>query len=63
MEDYQQRVIYEKASLDEKIEALNRFVDSDKFDGLPNAERDRLERQFRVMTEYSKILGERIAAF
>lgn len=63
MQPHQQRVVDEKTSLDEKIQKLAAFIDTDTFDGLPDDEQDRLERQMVVMNEYSEILGERIAAF
>ena len=63
MEAYQKRVVEEKKELDEKLEKLIVFLDSDKFDRLPPEEQDRMSRQQEVMEEYSDILGERIAAF
>ena len=62
---HQERVVAEKVALDEKIVALGAFI------GVPNAtyvsletvEKERLGRQYSAMTEYSEVLGERIAAF
>lgn len=63
-----QRVVTEKAELDEKIDKLAAFIETfDKpfsvFAMLPEPERQRLYAQRRAMVTYSAILGERIAAF
>lgn len=63
MQPHQQRVVDEKFELDGRLEKLTIFMDGDIFDGLPEEEQDRLERQFAAMTDYSAVLGERIAAF
>jgi hypothetical protein len=64
MEPYQQRVVDEKTELDAKREKLTAFIQNgDVFNYLPDDEQRRLERQDRCMTEYSNILGERIANF
>lgn len=60
---HQLRVIEEKFELDAKHLALRSFLDSQIFNGLPEAERYRLRRQFDVMSEYSRILSDRISAF
>ena len=64
LKPYQQRVVDEKKELDRRCAKLVAFInDSDKFAKVNDDERDRLERQSTAMLEYSKILGERIAAF
>ena len=71
MEDHQQRVIAEKAELDDRLRKLNVFITSlnvlvnsnRSFVRLPVDEQERLYRQQSCMREYSDILGERIAAF
>ena len=67
MQPHQQRVVDEKAELDEKLTKLRAFMPDDEsnkiFMGLPQDEKVRLIRQEAVMSEYSEILGERIAAF
>lgn len=61
---HQQRVIDEQTELDTKRIALKSFIDSaPMFKTLPDAERGRLVQQYQVMTQYSSILSERIAAF
>jgi uncharacterized protein YydD (DUF2326 family) len=63
MQPFQQRVVDEKKELDEKIDALESFLQSINFDAVPTAEQMRLKMQHGIMTDYSMILGERIAAF
>jgi hypothetical protein len=63
MKPFQQRVVDEKAALDDKLSRLKPFIDSDTFESLPEAEQERLERQLELMEGYSEVLGERIAAF
>ena len=68
MEDYQKRVIDEKAELDAKLEKLQTFLvkqfhfNAEEME-ITSDELNRLKRQAEVMAEYSKILGERIEAF
>jgi len=62
MEAYQERVVEEKKELDDKIEKLAAFLQTDTFGNLPDVEQARMTRQKRAMKEYSKALGERIAA-
>ena len=64
MQPHQQRVVEEKAALDEKAHALSQFIGhSDTFLTLDPAEQERLKEQNDVMWQYSEILGARIAAF
>lgn len=60
---HQQRVIGEKAQLDDKIEKLSAFIGSPGFNSLAQPERHRLEHQGALMRSYSNVLGERISAF
>ena len=60
---HQIRVVGEKTELDEKLDKLGAFIHGDDFTNVETEERLRLFRQFVVMKHYSKILGERIAAF
>jgi hypothetical protein len=55
--------VTEKAELDEKLTKLREFLSTKTFAGLDEAERDRLKVQASYMTAYSRVLGERIAAF
>lgn len=63
MQYYQERVVTEKRDLDCKIEKLSVFIKMDMYKKLPSAEQARLNDQFRAMTAYSGILGERIGSF
>jgi hypothetical protein len=65
MEAYQERVIAEKAELDEKIDKLENFIfrSGGRWFDVPEDERLRLTKQFGYMMDYSRILKERIAAF
>lgn len=65
MQPHQQRVIDEKTELDTKIQALIKFINGDNpvFKSLDNEEQDRLVDQLEIMSDYSDILAERIAAF
>lgn len=63
MQLYQQRVVFEKEALDEKIKSLTSFLQGPLFNGLPKEEQERLGRQSDLMCLYSAVLGERIAAF
>lgn len=63
MEAYQTRVVEEKAALDEKIEKLKAFLDTERFCALDEGEQERMDRQLVAMQEYSGILADRIAYF
>ena len=60
---HQQRVVNEKTELDSKREKLGEFKNMDAFARLPWQEQERLNTQAHIMTMYSAVLGERIAAF
>jgi len=63
MQPHQQRVVDEKTALDEKNDKLKAFIMGSVFSTLPYEERSRLDHQYDVMMEYSRILRDRIAAF
>ena len=62
---YQQRVIDEKAEMDDRLTKLSAFIDAGKgaMQTVPAEEFVRMLVQSGIMKEYSEILGERIAAF
>lgn len=61
---HQQRVAQEKTELDEKANALSKFIgENPVFEGLPLEEQERLKVQNDLMWQYSEILGLRISAF
>jgi hypothetical protein len=64
LQPHQQRVVTEKAELDEKIDKLKAFImNSPIYQKLPDDERSRLNQQYDAMVVYSHILGARIEAF
>jgi hypothetical protein len=64
LQPYQERVVEEKKELDEKIAKLTTFLDGEIFAAMSDQkEQIRLIRQRAVMGEYSRLLGDRIAAF
>lgn len=63
MKPHEDRVVKEKQELDEKLAKLSEFGMTPLFASLPADEQERLNRQHSVMGEYSRILGERIAAW
>jgi hypothetical protein len=63
MQPHQERVVAEMKELDEKIVKLDTFRHSPLYETLPDAERDRLTRQYAHMKDYSNVLAERIVAF
>lgn len=63
MPPHQQRVIGEKAQLDDKLTKLTAFLQGETFKALPEDEQDRLLRQSIAMRDYAAALDERISAF
>ena len=64
MEAYQERVVAEKAELDERTTKLAQFVVNDeRFKSIFIEEQVRLRQQLTLMELYSEVLGKRIAAF
>lgn len=61
--DFQQRVIAEKAQLDDKIQKLNAFFSTSIYDKISYSEQINLKRQHIAMLDYSSILKDRIAGF
>jgi hypothetical protein len=64
LQEFQQRVLDEKKDLDDKLDKLKAFINTDeKFLRLSVGEQLRLERQAEIMQDYSDVLTERIASF
>jgi len=63
LKDYKERIANEKKELDERLNKLIKFFSDDKFNSIPTDEQERMKRQADHMTNYSVVLGERIAAF
>lgn len=60
---YQQRVVVEKALLDEKLARLESFMKSSSFVDLDAQDAHLLREQWRCMTDYSNCLSLRIERF
>lgn len=60
---HQQRVVDERHELEERLGKLRKFLTTELCFSLPFAERGRLVRQEKIMTELSEVLAERIEAF
>ena len=66
MQPHEERVVIEKAELDEKLSRLKAFCFDPAhitFRKLAPEDRDLLEDQFTIMQKYSDILGKRIDRF
>lgn len=63
MQEYQKRVIDEKAQLDERLAKLSTFFRTVSFEHLLDTEQQFLTTQMHLMVSYSAVLGARIAAF
>ena len=63
MEPYQQRVVEEKAQLDDKRQKLADFMQGPNFKTVQSLEQGRLYLQEAAMQFYSNVLGQRIEAF
>lgn len=59
----QRSVLMDKYLLDQQIGELMNFLTSDTYQHLGNLEKERLQRQKRIMQEFACVLDERIAAF
>lgn len=57
---WQGRLVVELHELDQKIEKLSAFINSDRFGGVEKAARSLMVRQLRSMREYSNVLTQRI---
>jgi hypothetical protein len=60
MSTFIDRLRTEKQELDEKLTKLEDFLATDTFTGLANIDKLLLEKQFAIMTEYSRVLNSRL---
>lgn len=60
---HQQRVLAEAVDLDERLQKLSAFIDSEAFQGVDADEQARLTTQAGAMASYLAVLQERIGAF
>lgn len=63
MEDFVKRMIAEKEELKERIDGINNFIESDKYDDLTDDESDLLYEQLECMIKYLKVLSGRIGLY
>ena len=63
LEPHEQRVVAEKAELDERLGKLQAFLVTQRCCELPFDDRCLLAQQALVMEQYSQILGKRIERF
>lgn len=61
MSTFKERLILEKQELNEKIEKLEAFVESENFSKIEPVQMSLLNAQLFAMKTYSQILVERIA--
>lgn len=59
----QLKIVEELNRLNEKLDNLNIFVETERFKSLDKAEQDRLFQQQIVLQQYATILETRISAF
>lgn len=60
MSTFIERLRTEKQELDEKLTKLEDFLATDAFTALANIDKLLLEKQFGIMTEYSRVLNSRL---
>lgn len=63
MQPHQQRVVDEHAELIDKLTKLGNFIGTPIYNGLADAEKERLNIQHGAMSNYAEVLGARITAF
>jgi len=63
LKPYQQRVVEEKAELDDRTVKLGAFTATPAFARLDDDEKGRLLDQLDLMTKYARVLARRIANF
>lgn len=60
MSDFKSRLIQEESELNDNIEKLDSFIQSENFNKIDAIQMSLLEIQLSTMKTYSKILNERI---
>lgn len=60
MDAFQERLQEEYTTLEEKIDKLDKFFESDIYASLPLQEQTLLSKQFRVMCEYHDLIEQRL---
>lgn len=60
MNDYIKRIENEKIALDDKLDNLSAFINTNKFDNLERKQQKLLLSQQGIMASYSSILRDRL---
>ena len=60
--DFKSRVVLEKSELDQKIDKLDQFIQSENFSKVNQSQQELLILQIKAMRKYSEILGRRLAS-
>ena len=63
MQPHQQRVVEERAELEDKLGKLQTFILSERFVSVPDDEQGRMVLQHHIMNALALVLEQRIAAF
>ena len=63
LQDWQERVLQERAELEERCAGIDAFITSDTFQRISLVEQDLLFAQAQAMMDYSHILTKRIGTF
>ena len=63
LQPYQQRVVDEATELTEKVDKLQKFIQSYNFNRLDTSNKELLNTQSHHMTEYLSVLRKRIEQF
>lgn len=63
MQAHQERVVAERAELDDKMDKLSKFLDTNTYYNLSEGEKGRLVEQLGIINQYRDVLDRRIAAF
>ena len=61
MSDFRSRLFEEHGELSRKLEKLNEFILSDKYDALPEIDRKDLKEQRNYMKGYMSVLMRRVS--
>ncbi len=63
LQDWQERVLQERAELEERCAGIDAFITSDTFLRISLVEQDLLFAQAQAMMDYSHVLTRRIGTF
>lgn len=63
MHDYQLRVIAEKKELDEKLEKINKFRQTESFSKSLGNEKEKINKQVSIMRELTYVMSNHVDDF